>query len=575
MVQTRPIQMLFFSLLWSLVITQYAFAEEVASSPQNQSSVQSSQVSEEEAKNVEMEKLYYRNVEITSKDKDAIQFKVTLENVSGSNFIDMFHVTELYYDTGKGVVLLNRNSLPANISSYEVQTFALKHSMPKYFPTGKYKLFHRIVDRLNLNLTMYVLDLGYLQGTSKFLVQRDIGYFNLYSRKIPAPSGPNIFLNVPLAVEVTMENLSKNPMEATATLKIFKRHPLTNPSPVHQSTFGKYEFGPNEKKQITIEIPTLKEPESYLCQIFLEDVNGRIVSGMIEARYVKAGVNAKIYQPSIAVIDDQYVFSTQLLGPADGKTLDEVTFQVSIQDGEKQTLIHSEDVKYSIGMNPQFYKKDLGDASIQKQYVFRASLVYQGSVLDSVEGSFSVKPKPKEEIIETPSKDLFTDVKNSPFRNEINELAAQGKLNGFQDGTFRPKQQLTRAEFMKMICILLNETIDTSTYDGKQEFLDVKRSHWANGYIHKAVQKKIVNGYPGKLFKPDQPISYAEVITTLIRLSGNEKVLDPNLSWPENYNKAAETIGLTEGIKILNVRNKTIREDMAKLVWNILQLMQK
>jgi hypothetical protein len=81
-------------------------------------------------------------------------------------------------------------------------------------------------------------------------------------------------------------------------------------------------------------------------------------------------------------------------------------------------------------------------------------------------------------------------------------------ISGYNDGTFRPDDKVSRAQFVKMLAGALGWTPmlpETPT------FRDVPRNHWAYAYIETAVAHGIISGYSDGTFHPDNRVSRAQV----------------------------------------------------------------
>lgn len=107
---------------------------------------------------------------------------------------------------------------------------------------------------------------------------------------------------------------------------------------------------------------------------------------------------------------------------------------------------------------------------------------------------------------------IFSDI-DMWAKDYINELAAAEIVNGYDDGTFRPDNQVTRAEFVAMLMRIVGET------GGASDFEDV-RGHWAESYIDKAAEYGYIDGYPDGSFKPDGYITRAEATVILTKVFG-------------------------------------------------------
>ena len=115
-------------------------------------------------------------------------------------------------------------------------------------------------------------------------------------------------------------------------------------------------------------------------------------------------------------------------------------------------------------------------------------------------------------------KSSFTDVNSKLWcNNSIAYLEKYNIISGYNDGTFRPEEQITRAEFVTM-CMRFYDMFEDITVSDKNIFNDVPKSHWASGYIYNAIAMKWIEGYADGTFKPDSNITRAEVVAIVNRV---------------------------------------------------------
>ena len=108
----------------------------------------------------------------------------------------------------------------------------------------------------------------------------------------------------------------------------------------------------------------------------------------------------------------------------------------------------------------------------------------------------------------------FKDANNAWYSDEINYAVANGFIKGYSDGTFKPNQAITRAEFAQMISVFVK-----NGYPGTGSFKDVK-GHWASDAISALYGNKNIKGYSDGTFKPDQKLTRAEAVTILNSVFG-------------------------------------------------------
>lgn len=97
---------------------------------------------------------------------------------------------------------------------------------------------------------------------------------------------------------------------------------------------------------------------------------------------------------------------------------------------------------------------------------------------------------------------------NAWYATYVNFAADKGIINGYNDGTFKPNQPITRAELATMIA----NFVKIAAVDDAASVSDVA-GHWAAGYIAALEQAQIVKGYEDGTFRPNQAITRAEAAT--------------------------------------------------------------
>lgn len=106
----------------------------------------------------------------------------------------------------------------------------------------------------------------------------------------------------------------------------------------------------------------------------------------------------------------------------------------------------------------------------------------------------------------------YTDVNAGDwFNNAISTLSNAGIVTGYNDGTFRPNQPITRGEMAKIIANFANLN------KGTKSFTDLS-GHWSKTYVELAAGNGWIAGYPDSSFRPDQKITRAETVTMINRV---------------------------------------------------------
>ncbi|WP_392534654.1 fasciclin domain-containing protein [Nostoc sp. C117] len=107
--------------------------------------------------------------------------------------------------------------------------------------------------------------------------------------------------------------------------------------------------------------------------------------------------------------------------------------------------------------------------------------------------------------------DVSSDYWASPF---IQALADNNVISGFPDGTFKPNQSVTRAEFAALIQKAFGNQTRIRQL-GAGGFSDVPSGYWAASAIQNAYEIGFLSGYPGNVFRPNQQIPKVQAIVSL------------------------------------------------------------
>jgi hypothetical protein len=106
----------------------------------------------------------------------------------------------------------------------------------------------------------------------------------------------------------------------------------------------------------------------------------------------------------------------------------------------------------------------------------------------------------------------FSDVSSSYWASGfIQALSARDVIRGFPDGTFRPNEPVTRAQFAAMISKAFNKANVRTAVN----FVDVPVNYWAYSAIQDAYRSGFLAGYPGNVFNPNQNIPRVQVLVSL------------------------------------------------------------
>ena len=171
-----------------------------------------------------------------------------------------------------------------------------------------------------------------------------------------------------------------------------------------------------------------------------------------------------------------------------------------------------------------------------------------------------------------PAFSYANDIEGTKYEEAIVKLAALDTIKGYEDGSFKPENTITRAELATIITFVLGlqDAADLAK-ETPTRFSDVKTNEWYTGYINIAANENVISGYPDGTFKPSENVSYSEAVTMLVNALGLKQVVDKSGgTWPSNYMSKASQLGITKVLSSVNGSAKAIRGDVFLMAWETL-----
>ncbi len=141
-------------------------------------------------------------------------------------------------------------------------------------------------------------------------------------------------------------------------------------------------------------------------------------------------------------------------------------------------------------------------------------------------------------------------------------------MNGDENGELNLKNDVTRAEFVKMAVCASGVKNGNAKSTSVSLFPDVNASHWAVGYISNAINSGLINGYLDGTFRPENNVKLEEAVIITLKLLGYTSA-DFKGSYPDSQLEKYENLGLDKDMTAKKGENLTRRECM-KLIYNML-----
>ena len=167
----------------------------------------------------------------------------------------------------------------------------------------------------------------------------------------------------------------------------------------------------------------------------------------------------------------------------------------------------------------------------------------------------------------------FKDVKDidETYAEAVEVLTGMKVFKGYEDGSFLPKNAITRAEVAAIVYrIYTTDVKDTyvKNYETYNKFADMAGAGWAKGYIGYCANAALVKGYPDGNFKPSGNVTGYEVLAMILRAVGyDQKNEFIGADWALHVAEIAERQGILDNVKGVDLNAPATREVVAELLF--------
>ncbi len=166
----------------------------------------------------------------------------------------------------------------------------------------------------------------------------------------------------------------------------------------------------------------------------------------------------------------------------------------------------------------------------------------------------------------------YSDVTAGTVVSEaVDILSGLNILTGFEDGTFKPEETVTRAQMAAIICRTLGYEDQAQSSMGSTVFNDVAADHWASGYINVAQAQQIINGYGDGNYGPEDKVTYEQAVKMIVSALGYDIAAAAKGGYPTGYLAIASAEGITKSANG-KVGDAASRGTIAVLVYNALEV---
>ncbi len=178
------------------------------------------------------------------------------------------------------------------------------------------------------------------------------------------------------------------------------------------------------------------------------------------------------------------------------------------------------------------------------------------------------------------SANAFKDDKSisDDYAEAVAVLNGMGVFKGYEDGSFKPEGNITRAEVATIVYRIYTADVakndKSGLYATYNKFSDMAGAGWAQGYIGYCANASLVKGYPDGTFKPSGKVTGYEVLAMILRVVGYDKNNEfSGADWALNVAKYAESLGILDNVdKSTDLSAPASRELVAELLFQAIQV---
>ena len=180
------------------------------------------------------------------------------------------------------------------------------------------------------------------------------------------------------------------------------------------------------------------------------------------------------------------------------------------------------------------------------------------------------------------SANAFKDDKSisDDYAESVAVLNGMGVFKGYEDGSFQPEGNITRAEVATIIYRIYTADVakndKSGLYATYNKFSDMAGAGWAQGYIGYCANASLVKGYPDGTFKPSGKVTGYEVLAMILRAVGYDKNNEfSGADWALHVAQTAQQLGVLDRVaKTTDLNAPASRELVAELLFQGIQKAQ-
>jgi len=166
----------------------------------------------------------------------------------------------------------------------------------------------------------------------------------------------------------------------------------------------------------------------------------------------------------------------------------------------------------------------------------------------------------------------FSDHIGHKWENGIEFVYNRGIVQGYPDGTFRPDNTLNRAELLKVIVVSSYSESAYNSYEGDACFDDIDGSQWYTKYVCFGKAQGIVQGYDDGTFRPENEVIFVEALKIMFEGMDVSLTSTADSPWYQKYYNTAAAKYLVPDELNLAYTSKFSRAQAAEVIKRVISL---
>ena len=163
------------------------------------------------------------------------------------------------------------------------------------------------------------------------------------------------------------------------------------------------------------------------------------------------------------------------------------------------------------------------------------------------------------------------DKVSADYSEAVAVLNGMGVFKGYEDGSFQPQGNITRAEVAAIVYRVYTADVKdakASMYATYNKFSDMAGAGWAQGYIGYCANAALVKGYPNGTFQPSGKVTGYEVLAMILRAIGYDQNNEfTGADWALHVAQTAQQAGVLKNVKGVDLNAPASRELVAELLF--------